>query len=74
MWAIQTGTTVSKRLRDNYANAFNIICSKESCMALSSAGEIHNPLGLEEPSWMAALWLYDAASAQFLPSSQYWIR
>lgn len=74
MWAIQTGTTVSKRLRDNYANAFNIICSKESVLALGSAGEIQNPLGLNEPSWMAALWLYDQQAGQFAPSHQCWLK
>ncbi len=71
MWAIQTGTTASRRLRDNYPNAFNIISTEAQIFA---AAAIENPLGLSRPTWGAALWLYDSKTAQFLPSRQYWIR
>jgi 3',5'-cyclic AMP phosphodiesterase CpdA len=71
MWAIQTGTTVSKRLRDNYPNAFNIISNQAQ---IFETAEIENPLGLDQPSWGAALWLYDFKSAQFLPYKQYWLK
>ncbi|MDO5673496.1 MAG: metallophosphoesterase [bacterium] len=71
MWAIQTGTTASTRLRDNYPNAFNIISNDVSGLGPQ---EVHNPLALPQPDWLAGLWLYDFKSAQFLPYRQYWIR
>ncbi len=72
LWAIQNGTTTSRRLRDNYPNTFNSISNEQP--ALAAGGEIHNPLGLAQPSWLAIQWLYDDKTAQFLPSEQYWIK
>ncbi|NLZ16117.1 MAG: metallophosphoesterase [Desulfobulbaceae bacterium] len=71
LWAIQAGTTTSRRLRDQYPNAFNVISND---IARVETDRIQNPLGLTQPAWMAALWLYDHKTAQFLPSEQYWIQ
>ncbi len=72
LWAIQSGTAISHRVRANYPNSVNLI--RPCSAARPPAGPWHNPLGLQAPSWQVERWDFDAHQQSFTCVSTTWLR
>lgn len=69
LWALQSGTAISTRIRDEHPNSVNLIRPA----SLVPAGILHNPLQLTAPRWQVERWDFDAALQAFACVATTWL-
>ena len=70
LWALQSGTALSDRIRDNYPNSVNLIRPATA----APQGHLHNPLQLRTPQWQVERWDFDASLQAFACVATTWLR
>ena len=71
LWAIQSGTAVSNRIRDDFPNSVNLL--RPALPGRDPVGRLHNPLQLEQPRWQAERWDYGARQSRFACVQTSWL-
>ena len=70
LWALQSGTALSDRVRDNYPNSVNLIRPATA----APQGVLHNPLQLRAAQWQVERCDFDAALQAFACVATTWLR